>query len=156
MSIERVIVAATVVLVAVRFFGFAMRGYFRRRRHWSGSSWLTLGGILLTGFALTGFAIVFSLAVDNHEAWVGLAGSSVRSWWLPVAATGLIGGPIVLAGSLLWFANGEPTQQMSLGGIFRGARRALVARYFTREVLPSTRPELERAIVEASEPPRVP
>lgn len=113
------------VVIAAYAVGAAWRGYFRRRAHWTRGSWIGLCSVVLVGLSLLALTFVFSAAVDNHEAWVGAPRSSARGGWLLVSLGSMIGGVLLAAGSLGWFAVGEPTQQFPVLGFHRRARRAL-------------------------------
>jgi len=106
--------AASMVVIAGYTLFLAWRGYRRRRAYWTSGSWLALTVAVLAGVALLAFAFVISAAVDNHESWVGPAHSDVRSGWTLAAVGAMIGGVLMSIGSLAWFANGEPTRQLSL------------------------------------------
>lgn len=115
---------ATIELLAVVGLGVfaSWIGYKRRRTFWSRSSWMGFCLTVLSGVAMLGFMLAFSIAVDRHAAWVGTAGSSTRVAWIVAAVGGLVGGSLLTAGSLAWFARGEPSRPFSLAGLFEQAR----------------------------------
>jgi hypothetical protein len=114
-SIELLVVTASGAFAA-------WKGYRRRRAHWSRGSWIGFSLTVVGGLALVGFALAFSVAVDAHELWVGAARSNTREAWIVAAAGCLVGGSLLTAGSLTWFARGEPSRPFSLSGFVERAR----------------------------------
>jgi hypothetical protein len=103
-------VAATIQIVAMAGVGvyFGVRGYYRRRAYWSMSSWLGFGLTLGVGLAVAGLSIFTSVAIDNHEPWVGAARSDTRSLVVVAMMAGLIAGILIVATTLAWFGRGWP------------------------------------------------
>jgi hypothetical protein len=92
------------------------RGFARRRAYWSRGSWLGLGVTLLVSFALVGFGLGFSLAVDNHAAWVGVSRSRTRAAWVAIAMGCLVAGSLLGGVSMAWFALGDPSRPFPFFG----------------------------------------
>ena len=92
------------------------RGYHRRRDYWTRGSWVGLGLVGVLGVACLALAFMITLAVDNHETWVGAPRSSTRSGYALLALGAMTGGVLLVAGSLGWFALGEPSRQFPLLG----------------------------------------
>jgi hypothetical protein len=111
-------VGAVINILGMAGYAFAAtwRGYRRRREHWTRGSWIGLGVTVLVGLSLLAVMLVISAAVDNHEPWVGAPHSSTRSGWVLVSLGSMLGGVLLAAGSLGWFAVGQPTRQFPLGG----------------------------------------
>jgi hypothetical protein len=125
--VEALGVAAVVSILPLAGFAVsaAWRGYHRRRDHWTPSSWIGLGLTLLVGLSLLGLLFVSSAAVDTPAPWVGASHSGTRSGWVLVALGSMIGGVLLVVGSLQWFAVGPPTRQFPLLGSLFGARRTM-------------------------------
>jgi hypothetical protein len=98
----------------------AWRGYERRRAYWSAGSWIGLGLTVLMSCALIGFGLAFSVAVDNHADWVGAARSNTRAAWVVLALSCMVGGSMLGAGSMAWFARGKPSRPFPFFGRVRG------------------------------------
>jgi len=115
-------VAINALVVTAYAVVAAWRGYKRRRAYWSRGSWIGLSVTVLVSFALVGFSLAFSAAVDNHAAWVGAARSSTRVAWIVAALACMVGGIALGAGSLGWFARGNPSRPFPFfGGVGRAA-----------------------------------
>lgn len=111
------------LLAVIGLGAFALwRGYSRRRLHWSRRSWISFGFTVATGLALIGFTLTVSVAVDNHASWVGATRSGTRAAWTLAALASLVGGSFLTAGSLMWFARGEPSRPFSFAGFVAQAR----------------------------------
>ena len=112
-------IGGTVINVIV-MSGYAVaagwRGYHRRREYWTRGSWVGLGLVGVVGIACLALAFMITLAVDNHEAWVGASRSSTRSGYALLALGAMTGGVLLVAGSLGWFALGEPSRQFPFVG----------------------------------------
>ncbi len=105
------------VVVMTGYAAFAgWRGYHRRRDYWTRGSWVGLGLVGIVGIACLALAFMITLAVDNHEAWVGAPRSSTRSSYALLALGAMTGGFLLVAGALCWFALGEPSRQFPLLG----------------------------------------
>jgi hypothetical protein len=116
--------AINVLMMAAYAITATTRGYRRRREHWTRGSWIGLGVTVLVGLSLLALMLVISAAVDNHEAWIGAPRSSTRGGWVLVSLGSMLGGTLLAAGSLGWFAVGQPTRQFPLWGSRLGRRRA--------------------------------
>ena len=98
------------------------RGFHRRGSTLSARSWLGFTLTLLIGLALIAFGLVFSLAVDQHAAWVGPRGSSTRSYLILLALGGMIIGILLSYASLWWFGYGDPVKPFPFVGEPRRTR----------------------------------
>ena len=112
------------VVVAAYAVTAAWRGFHRRRSMLSGRSWLGFALTLFIGILLIGFGLVFSLAVDRHDPWVGPPRSSTREIWILVALGGMLSGILLSGASLWWFGYGDPVKQFPLFGEPRPTRAA--------------------------------
>src|SRR5262245_43823341 len=91
-------------LVATGYVVVALwRGFHQRRSTLSWRSWLGFTLTLLVGIALIGFGLVFSLAVDRHEPWVGPPRSSTRENWIELVMGAFAAGLLLSGASLWWF-----------------------------------------------------
>ena len=88
----------------------------------SARSWLGFTLTILVGIALIGFGLVFSLAVDRHELWVGPPRSTTRQYWILLALGGMIAGVGLAYASLRWFGYGDPDKQFPILGEQRPAQ----------------------------------
>ena len=118
-------VVINLIVMTAYAVGAGWRGYHRRRDHWTRGSWIGLGLVGLVGLAFLALGFMITLAVDNHEAWVGAPRTSTRSGYALLALGGMTGGILLIAGSLSWFALGEPSRQFPLLGSFRREPPAL-------------------------------
>jgi hypothetical protein len=116
--------AIKVLVIAGYGIAAASRGYHRRRHNWTRGSWIGLGVTVLVGLSLLALMLVISFAVDNHESWVGTPHSNTRSGWVLVSLGSMFGGVLLVAGSLRWFAEGQPTRPFPLWGSLLSTRRA--------------------------------
>jgi len=124
MDVKTVGTIANVLLMTGYAIGAAWRGYQRRRKYWTQGSWVGFSSVVLLGLAIIACGFRITLAVDNHEAWVGMPHSDTRSFWALVALGSLTGGVLAVAGALGWLAVGDPRRQLPVLGRWRVARRA--------------------------------
>jgi hypothetical protein len=104
------------------------RGYRRRRRYWRAASWIGFTATVIAGLAMMWFALYFSAAVDHHESWIGARGSNTRAAWIVMALGCMVGGVVLTAFSIVWFAQANPRRPFPfLDGITRRAFKSVAA-----------------------------
>lgn len=118
---ETLSLSSKIMLVAFAVWTLwtAWTGWRRRRAYWTVASWLSFSVVFLSGVALLACVWLITEAIGNHETWVGSPHTDARSGWTLLALAAMFGGIFLSAGSLQWFADGEPTKQFPLLGLRR-------------------------------------
>jgi hypothetical protein len=108
--------ALNAILLIGYFAAAVWRAWENRRDHWTRGSWLGLATVVLAGVTLAGCGFGITLAVDNHEPWLGAPGSNTRGGWVLVTMGTLTGGLALAGAALGWAALGEPERQFPFIG----------------------------------------
>lgn len=103
--------------IGTPLLGASWRGFRRRRPYWSRGSWASFGGVVGAGLALLAAGLALASAFEHHDVWMGTRHSNLNSLWLLLLIGCLVGGTSVVGGAVIWLAEGEPTRQLTVGGM---------------------------------------